>query len=103
MTTPPRHLRALLRAHLADRASSWSIGAYGAIAEFHWLPGDNPGADSRDDSQPLQVVTDAGALVLRLREDVVPHAYQSLSRHPDRWLQGISLCLPWRRARIRSL
>jgi hypothetical protein len=90
-----RHLRATLRAHLSQRASSWSIGGYGAIAEFHWLPDDRPG----NDSEILQVVTGAGALSLELRDGVVPHAYQGLSRHPDRWLQGISLCLPWRRAR----
>ncbi|NCF30206.1 MAG: hypothetical protein GWP69_22760 [Gammaproteobacteria bacterium] len=91
----PGDLRATLRAQLTDRDCSWSIGGYGAIAEFHWLPADDPGSDCED----LQIVTDAGALLLRLREDVVPHAYQSLSRHSDRWLQGIALCLPWRRAR----
>ncbi len=90
-----RSLRATLRAHLNQRASSWSIGGYGAIAEFHWLPDDCLG----NDSEILQVVTGAGALSLELRNGVVPHAYQGLSRHPDRWLQGISLCLPWRRAR----
>ncbi len=90
-----RHLRATLRAHLKDRATSWSIGGYGAIGEFHWLPDDDPA----NDFEGLRVVTDAGALLLELRDDVVPHAYQGLSRHPDRWLQGIALCLPWRRAR----
>jgi hypothetical protein len=90
-----RSLRATLRAHLSQRASSWSIGGYGAIAEFHWLPDDRPG----NDSEILQVVTGAGALSLELCDGVVPHAYQGLSRHPDRWLQGFSLCLPWRRAR----
>ena len=89
------HLRATLRAHLGDPTSSWSIGGYGAIAEFHWLPDDDPG----NDLEGLQIVTDAGALLLELRDDVVPHAYQGLSRHPDRWLQGITLCLPWRRSR----
>ena len=97
--TASRHLRATLRAHLIDRATSWSIGGYGAIAEFHWLPNDDPGDDAANDSEGLRVVTDAGALLLQLRDDVVPHAYQGLSRHPDRWLQGIALCLPWRRAR----
>ncbi len=105
--TASRHLRATLRAHLKDRATSWSIGGYGAIAEFHWLPSDNPGNgpwddpgnDPGNDSEALRVVTDSGALLLELRDDVVPHAYQGLSRHPDRWLQGIALCLPWRRAR----
>ena len=96
--TASRDLRVTLRAHLQDRASSWSIGADGAIAEFHWLPGDDPGNNSED----LRVVTDAGGLLLELRDDVVAHAYQGLSRHPDRWLQGIALCLPWRRARRRG-
>lgn len=105
--TPARPLRAILHAHLDDRASSWSIGGYGAIAEFHWLPGDDssddpggvPGEHGGNDGEDLQIVTAAGALRIQLHDDVVPHAYQSLSRHPDRWLQGIALCLPWRRAR----
>ena len=104
--TVSRHLRATLRAHLQDRFTSWSIGGYGAIAEFHWLPnddlGDDPGDDPANDPQGLRVATDAGALALELRDDVVPHAYQGVSRHPDRWLQGIALCLPWRRARRKA-
>ncbi len=44
--TASRRLGATLRAHLNHRASSWSIGGYGAIAEFHWLPDDRPGNDS---------------------------------------------------------
>lgn len=88
-------LGAVLRDHLGDRASSWSIGGYGAIAEFHWRPDDRPPRDAAR----LEVATDAGALRLELCDGTVPHAYQGLSRHPDRWLQGIALCLPWRRAR----
>jgi len=91
-------LRATVRAYLDDRTCSWSIGAYGAIAEFHWLPGDAAGA-SRED---LQIVTGAGALRVQLRDDVVAHAYLNLSRHPHRWLHGITLCLPWRRARTAA-
>jgi hypothetical protein len=96
--TASRTLRAILRAHLDDRACSWSIGGYGAIAEFHWLPDDHPGHYCGD----FGIVTGAGALTLALRDDVVPHAYQGLSRHPDRWLQGLALCLPWRRARRQA-
>ena len=101
MTASP-DLRAILRAHLDDRASSWSIGGYGAIAEFHWRPDDD---DASCAAEHLCVATDAGAMRLELRDDVVPYAYQGLSRHPDRWLQGIALCLPWRRARrgLRTL
>jgi hypothetical protein len=95
----PGSLRETLCEHLEDRLSSWSIGGYGAIAEFHWLPDDVAGAP---ESGPLQVATDAGGLRIELRDDVVPHAYQGLSRHPERWLQGVSLCLPWRRARLAA-
>ena len=94
--TAARDLRATLRAHLNDHTASWSIGGYGAIAEFHWRPDDD---DASPAGEHLCVATDAGALRIALRDDVVPYAYQGLSRHPDRWLQGISLCLPWRHAR----
>ncbi len=88
-------LLSTLRTHLADRRSSWSIGGYGAIGEFHWLP-DDPDTDLADGE--LRIVTAAGGLGLAIRDDAVPYAFQNLSRHPDRWLQGVSLCLPWRRA-----
>lgn len=95
-----------MRSHLEDHTCSWSIGGYGAIAEFHWLPDDPSGPPRGPPSDPpsghcesLRVATGAGALALTLRDDIVPYAYQGLSRHPDRWLQGVALCLPWRRAR----
>jgi hypothetical protein len=98
--TAAQDLRTILRGYLHDRSSSWSIGGYGAIAEFHWLPDDDPDGQSAGDAcgDKLQIVSAAGALRITVREDVIPHAYQSLSRHPERWLQGIALCLPWRRA-----
>lgn len=88
-------LLSTLRAQLADRRSSWSIGGYGAIGEFHWLPGD---ADTDLAAGELRITTAAGGLRLAMRDDAVPYAFQNLSRHPDRWLQGVSLCLPWQRA-----
>lgn len=32
--TAPDDIRALLRAHLANPASQWNLGTFGAIAEF---------------------------------------------------------------------
>jgi hypothetical protein len=91
-----RHdLLSTLRMYLADRRCSWSIGGNGAIGEFHWRPDD---ADADLSAEELRISTAAGGVRLAMRDDAVPYAFQNLSRHPERWLQGVSLCLPWRRA-----
>ena len=67
---PGANLRALLRAHLEDHTCSWSIGGYGAIAEFHWLP-DDPSDPPSGHGESLRVATGAGALALTLRDDIL--------------------------------
>lgn len=91
-----RALNHLLQGYLGDRDSSWSIGGCGAIAEFHWLPGDTAPVGSDGDS--LWVATEHGAVRIAPCPGVVAFAYQLPSRHPRRWQQGFALCLPWRRA-----
>jgi hypothetical protein len=89
-------LQDLLRDYLTDRDSSWSIGGYGAIAEFHRLDGD--GAEAGSDDDTLWLTTEHGAIGISPCRELVAYAYQLLSRHPRRWQQGFALCLPWRRA-----
>lgn len=84
-------LRAVLHRHLRDPTSSFSIGSYGAIAEFHR---DTDEALAGDGEAELAAATARGALRIDRTEGVVPLAYETLSRRAGRWQQGVVFCLP---------
>ena len=91
MTSNADELSQLLRAHFDDPSSSFSIGAFGAIAEFFF----NTKIVSRSRRDGLmKLVTPYGALCVSSARDVLPVAYEGLSRDPDCWTHGIALCLP---------
>lgn len=86
---------------LDDWQTVWTMGSFGAIAEFH-----------RDADEPFAVrapgvrATDRGAIRLEALPDLCPVAYETLSPRPHRWGQGVALCLPEaaaRAARRRAL
>lgn len=81
---------ALLRRGIADPDTQWSLGTFGAIAEF-----------SRDEDEPAQVsmaagvlsaITGRGGIALRLDPYIRPFASESLTRAD--WNQRVALCLP---------
>lgn len=86
-----KDIREVLRDHLRDATSSFSIGSFGAIAEFH-RDTDEPLV--MDDSESLTIATKRGALRIDLVDGVKPLAYETLSRRADCWQQGIVFCLP---------
>lgn len=82
------HVERLVRDHLDDPESSFSMGSLGAIAEFH-----------RDRDEPAIrdgpiVVTARGAIRVVRDGRVVARAYESPSSHRSRWRHGVVLCLP---------
>jgi len=87
-------LRELVARHLRSAKSSWSIGAFGAIAEFHRGPPE--AADARE----FEVVTAGGAIAVRLNEHCRAFAYELLSARSDLWLHGVALCLPESQGRM---
>ena len=89
--TTDKSIHRELRAHLRDASSSFSIGSFGAIAEFHR---DAEEPLTLDDSEQLTVATERGALRVSLVEGVTPLAYETLSRRSDCWQQGVVFCLP---------
>jgi hypothetical protein len=79
---------------LRSARSSWNIGAFGAIAEFH--------RDSRESAEIAQstVITARGAIAVRLEQGCRAFAYEMLSARNDLWLHGVALCLPEPEARM---
>ncbi len=85
-------LHETLRSNLYDPETGWSMGGFGAIAEFH------QDADETlcvDDGQRLVRATVRGGIGLsRLPQNIVPVAYEAVSKNPMRWAHGVALCLP---------
>jgi len=91
-------LEHLLRRHLTDWRSGWSMGSFGAIAEFH-QDRDEPAAV--DDSFALTRATRRGAIRIRRAsvDGIRAVAYETLSPKRHRWSQAVALCLPAHAAR----
>jgi hypothetical protein len=81
---------ALLAEQVSDPETGWSLGTFGAIAEFTRDP-DEPVALSRSDTC-LAAVTARGGIRIEAREGVRLFASESTTR--DGWNHRISLCLP---------
>lgn len=84
--------RGLLLDHLNDPGSSWSVGRFGAIAEFH-RDSDEPVALTSTEAA-ISVSTDRGAVRIDVRQPVRPIAYETISSCIESWGQGVALCLP---------
>lgn len=91
MTIDSTDLERILGDELSNSSSSFSIGCFGAISEFHRaadepLVVDAPGR--------LTVATTKGGLRIELKPETMAVAYETLSTRPDRWQHGVVFCLP---------
>ncbi|MEL7543539.1 MAG: hypothetical protein AAGJ70_07175 [Pseudomonadota bacterium] len=95
MTADPTQplVRETIAAALTDPEVGWSMGSFGALAEFH--------QDCGEPDQPTQLhglsrATDRGAIHLKETAPgaCTPVAYEQLSKNRERWGQGLALCLP---------
>ena len=85
-------LVAFLDAQMADAETQWSVGTFGAIAEFA-RDADEPVALSRS-AASLAAVTERGGIRLALRADMRPFAFETTTK--DSWNHRVALCLPER-------
>lgn len=83
----------LIAEHLADWQAGWSMGAFGALAEFHQDDGEPAVVDDRPG---LTRATARGAIRFdpAIAAALVPLAYETLSPRPQRWSHAVALCLP---------
>ncbi|MEO0618389.1 MAG: hypothetical protein AAFZ01_03825 [Pseudomonadota bacterium] len=86
-----------IAAALTDPEVGWSMGSFGALAEFHQDQGE---PDLPTTGKGTARATQRGAI--QLNDDMVAHctpvAYEQLSKNRARWGQGLALCLPEERA-----
>jgi hypothetical protein len=78
--------------HMKNPATTWSIGSFGAIAEFHMDP-DETMKRSRSPSGGT-ILSERGAIRIDLPECVQPAPYEILQRGKHRWLHGVNFCVP---------
>lgn len=79
---------ALVREELANPATSWSIGGFGALAEFHYSDDARVGADG------FSCVSGSGAIRIAPFGAAIVRAYELLSARAGLWLQGAAVCVP---------
>jgi hypothetical protein len=84
---------ALLRHMLAEDEAGWNMGTFGAIAEFHHVEND-PAPLVNSTNAGGEVVTARGGIRVEVAADVLPVAYEGLSRRPRAWTHALSFCLP---------
>lgn len=88
--TKPSELIKFIGEQVNDSETAWSIGTFGAIAEFT-RDTDEPAAFERD-SDCVAVVTARGGLRIAVHEALRPIASESLTAQS--WNQRMALCLP---------
>ncbi len=97
-TRSSKRILSVIEDALCDAEVGWSMGSFGALAEFHQDPGETAVPDG---DAALGRATDRGAI--RLEKDAVaacmPVAYEQLSKNRKHWGQGLALCLPGDQAR----
>lgn len=82
----------ILEQYLADPATGWSIGTFGAIAEFH-RDAQEP-AETASGPGWMQVVTPRGAIRIDDHPEARLVPYETISKIPSAWSQGVMVCLP---------
>lgn len=80
---------AFLGEQMADAETQWSLGTFGAIAEFA-RDGGEPAAVTP--ATPVTAVTERGAIRIEPLADMRPFAFETTTR--DGWSQRVALCLP---------
>src|SRR6185436_18015321 len=80
----------LIEAQIADPDAQWSLGTFGAIAEF-MRDADEPAEVARSDDS-MSVVTTRGGIRIDFRPDLKPVAFETITSHS--WSQRVAFCLP---------
>lgn len=90
----------LAERHARDATCGWSLGVFGAVAEFMRDADEAVAIDRKPDR--LELATARGALRLDGHAGTQVITYETPSRHADRRREGVALCLPQDQARCAT-
>lgn len=82
----------VVHSHLRDAETSWAVAVFGALAEYHSIPGD--ARQVRLDDVGGTIISPGGAFRVALSEVVRLAPYEFLTKRREYWLHGVNLCLP---------
>ena len=94
--TEPTQCFAALQRHARDPATGWSVGIFGAIAEFMRV-GEEP-VRARVEDDRIEIVSDRGGLRVLPDDAAILLDYEMPSRHEARRVRALAACLPLGRA-----
>lgn len=80
---------------LQHSEDSWSLGSFGAIAEFDWA------ADKKIQSfnnERIGRISARGGITCHPLQNVLPVAYEALRKDSETWGQAVAFCLPKKEA-----
>jgi hypothetical protein len=96
----PAAVAAEIDTAVRDAATGWSLGTFGALAEFH--RGESEAAEIAADGLGWRVATKAGAIQVTRNAKARLLPYEMLSKLPTAWSQGVLVCLPAKAADIEG-
>ncbi len=88
-----KELLSFWRPLIEDAGHSWSIGTFGASAEFHRTPEEK--CQIIDAADSLAAVTDKGAIRVEARGDLDVIAFDNLNSDGETWSHSVVFCAPF--------
>ena len=96
--TPSQSLFDILEQHLNNPSTSWSIGTFGAMAEFFHITKE-PLKTSKVTST-LTAETSSGMIQISYKKSMRLVPYEGLSKLEGAWTQGVLVCMPTSEAQM---
>jgi hypothetical protein len=94
------NVQSLLEEHLRSSEHSWSIGISGAIGEFMY--DENEEIELQVSEDEISVLTERGAMSIKLGADIKCLAYEEMSSCTRSWSQSVVFCIPEEQAKLRG-
>ena len=97
---PSQPLFDILEHYINDRSTSWSIGTFGAMAEF--FHSSTEPLNSSKKNTTLTAKTSLSAIEINYTKSMQLVPYEGLSKLEGAWTQGVLVCIPTTEAQMTN-